>query len=365
METQDVAPRVPNHPRPGAPFAGHMLGDLIGWGGFASVYRLRDTPPAADTMRCIKIGYRPDPTGRHADRNARVADAPTAAGGYAAGGLVWTIGLGKFGSVSPEAIGAILAAEYRVLRARPTELLPTVESTGTDHDPPYYVMEYLAGPTLRALLANSAAAGRLGMLVPFFDQLVALLWSAQGGETPFIHGDLKPENNIVTPERWRIIDPAPRDGAGAVARVATRAYNPTIDYSAQSDLRALAIILFEVIAGWQPFMDLSPRWIYPVQPGGDPFSEAWACLETERCASAAKDPALAQLLAWMREPPLYGALAAFVGELRRRPRERSPLREPPPGIPQRVDAHDEAERRAQPSAPPDTLGTLLLSGASG
>jgi serine/threonine protein kinase len=224
--------------------------------------------------------------------------------------LVWWTGMGVLGSVSPESIGAILAAEYRVLREHPTELLPTVEAAGTDHGLPYYVMEYLAGPTLREVLAGSAAADRTDLVAPFA-RLAAALRSAHGGSTAFIHGDLKPENIIVTADRWRIIDPALRGDVGSVSRVATRAYNPTIDFSAQSDLRALAIILFEIVAGWQPFMNLSPRWIQSVWPG-DPFRAVWACLETAQCTRSAREPFFEQLLAWMREPPSYAALAAFV-----------------------------------------------------
>ncbi len=309
METRDAPKRAPYQPRPGAPFAGYTLGDLIGWGGFASAYRLPDASPESHSARCIKIGYGADATGRHADRQARIANVRTENWDNPAKVLVWITGLGNFRSVSPQSIGAILAAEYRVLREHPTELLPMVEAAGTDHDLPYYVMQSFAGPSLRAVLAGSHIGNRLNLLTSCA-QLIAALRSAHGG-TAFIHGDLKPENIIVTADGWRIIDPALRSDAGKVSRVATRAYNPTIDFSSESDLRALTIILFEIVAGWQPFMHLSDRWIYPVMPG-DPFGEAWACLRTEQCEHAARQPFFAQLLTWMREPPSYAALAAFV-----------------------------------------------------
>ena len=84
METQDITTRTPYQPRPGAPFAGYTLGELIGWGGCASVYRLPDMLPDAHSARCIKIGSGPDPTGQRADRAAKQ--------GYRAGARVYVAG---------------------------------------------------------------------------------------------------------------------------------------------------------------------------------------------------------------------------------------------------------------------------------
>jgi hypothetical protein len=125
--------------------------------------------------------------------------------------------------------------------------------------------------------------------------------------------------------------------------ITTRAYNPwcVADSREGRDVRSLAIILFEILAGWQPFATLPGvgRWL--AIRGESPELELRACLDTARCARSAADPFFQQLLAWMTpmfwavqesgtagvawmergehglrtEPPRHAAVAAF---LRRR-----------------------------------------------
>lgn len=88
------------------------------------------------------------------------------------------------------------------------------------------------------------------------DDLVRVLESlavaAESGRLDF-HGDLKPEHVFVDNARSivRLIDPAPRMTAGV--RAFTPEYNPYGLTGPISDVFAVAVILYEVIARVQPF----------------------------------------------------------------------------------------------------------------
>jgi serine/threonine protein kinase len=121
-----------------------------------------------------------------------------------------------------------------------SSLVKFIES-GVAEDQAYLCMDYLAGPTLRELLRCGKAS--IQTLIDVLEGLGRLY-----GSTSFqYHGDLKPENIIVTAAGAKMIDPGIFSGG---ALVTTQAYYPTLS---PVDLVACGAMLWEIVLDCQPF----------------------------------------------------------------------------------------------------------------
>jgi serine/threonine protein kinase len=140
---------------------------------------------------------------------------------------------------------------------------------GEDRTRPYIVMEYVEGKTLRARLRE---AGRLpiGQAVDFAGQLARAMASAHA--QGICHRDLKPENILVTPDGRAVITDFGIALMTGARRLTWRWLTSTIgtpDYmapeqiqgkrgDARTDVYALGIMLFEMLAGRVPWEGDNP-----------------------------------------------------------------------------------------------------------
>ncbi len=77
--------------------------------------------------------------------------------------------------------------------------LPTVRSDLVDGDRYYMISDYVAGNDLQVLLAAGDEAGLdLSTVLDLIDQLASTLDHLHGHAPPVVHGDVKPENVMVT-----------------------------------------------------------------------------------------------------------------------------------------------------------------------
>ena len=145
------------------------------------------------------------------------------------------------------------------------------------------VLEYLEGKTLRGAPQRARALpwARGGATSPRRSQRRSP--PRTGSEPPIVHRDLKPENVMVLRRRA-----AHREGDGlrhrqgprARARQATQSVG-TLQYmspeqidaraiDARSDLYALGLLLYEMLAGAPPFRSASPRELLNLQCTAEP-----------------------------------------------------------------------------------------------
>jgi len=150
----------------------------------------------------------------------------------------------------------------------------------TSHDPPYFVMEYVKGESLRALLSRK---GRLGLdtALEYAGQVLEALEHAH--DAGVIHRDLKPENILVAetggvklmdfglgfrPHReGSLLLSGDLGGAGESAEGTLEYMAPEMRAgeaaSPQNDLYSFGVILFEMLVGERPqagdrLADLNP-----------------------------------------------------------------------------------------------------------
>jgi serine/threonine protein kinase len=116
------------------------------------------------------------------------------------------------------------------------------------------VMEYIDGSTIREKI-RSLEGIKLGWFVEVartLERLQALGWDC--------HGDVKPENIMITAdERVVLLDPMPN-----VARsdevLATPWYNPFLRKDEKGDTQSLAIMIYELLCGALPFDEVPFRY---------------------------------------------------------------------------------------------------------
>jgi len=154
---------------------------------------------------------------------------------------------------------------------------------------PVLVLEYLEGKTLREVLSESGALP-WAQAVEIGSQVASALTAAHEHQPPIVHRDLKPENVMVLPEG--------SGGAAAeqatvkvmdfgIAKVLEHAQGKstqslgTLQYmspeqidarpvDARTDLYALGLLLYEMLAGEPPFRSASPRELLNLQCAAEP-----------------------------------------------------------------------------------------------
>jgi serine/threonine protein kinase len=112
---------------------------------------------------------------------------------------------------------------------------------------PVLVMERVQGVTLRERIRSleGVKIAWLGRIAETLEGLVARGWTC--------HGDLKPENVMITEdERVYLIDPVP-ESCRADRVVTTPCYNPFLRWDAKGDVQSLGIMLYELLACSLPF----------------------------------------------------------------------------------------------------------------
>lgn len=232
---------------PGDRLDGYTVHEPVASGGQAAIYRV-GTPYGDQALIKLARGSAPDPL----------------AGGTMDVGFAVALQF-QTGVVGPSWLtpNQILQAEIQVLSAGKDAALPRVISSGTLVDRKYAILEEVPGKTLRACLDDREPPS-----FEWFLELGATLSRLQkSGRLPY-HGDLKPENVIVTPEGGAVlIDPTsgipPEQG-----RVTTPGYYPLLT---PDDRPAFALMLIEAMTGVALIQDDPP---YPAQ-AVSPVFEAW------------------------------------------------------------------------------------------
>jgi serine/threonine-protein kinase len=130
-------------------------------------------------------------------------------------------------------------------------------------------LEYLEGETLRARM-NREGALAWDVVVAIAWQIAAALATAHGAEQPIIHRDLKPENvMLVDSGRVKVMDFGIAKIMQAMSGNTTHSVG-TLQYmspeqidarplSPRSDLYALGLVMWELLAGRPPVVADSPR----------------------------------------------------------------------------------------------------------
>lgn len=112
---------------------------------------------------------------------------------------------------------------------------------------PVLVMERVTGVTLRERIRSleGVKIAWLGRIAETLEALQARGWVC--------HGDLKPENVMVTEdERIVLLDPVP-ESCREDRVVTTPCYNPFLRWDARGDVQSLGILLYELLACSMPF----------------------------------------------------------------------------------------------------------------
>ena len=310
-------------------FAGYRLGECVGRGGFGMVHRAFPVVMGADggPPLCIKRGYPTWGGGRRMTRLVSTIGPPTSQGLYAdeqPASALWYGTVVGVASVSAAQVRTIIADEYVFLKEQPPGLFPRVFERGEAEEMAYYVMEYIAGLNLRFTLRGTSAADRAALLARF-TPLLENMRDRHAADSAFYHGDLKPDNIVVAGDRLWLIDPALRPisytgadgyltGSGPHTTI-TVAYNPLGVRGAQADTAALAITLFELLTGQQPFRAWDqPLWLDTGAIALDDHSSVQSFLDLRRFDPFRANPFLAQLLDWIAFPPPYAEMHAFLAD---------------------------------------------------
>nr|HEX4318662.1 serine/threonine-protein kinase [Kofleriaceae bacterium] len=202
-------------------------------------------------------------------------------GALGRGGMasVWEVedaGGKRFALKSPEArldpfTVARFQREMRALRTLRHDNLVAAIDTFVDGDYVFLVMERVVGTSLAAVIAEGALPAAHAVAIA--KQILAGIGHAHAHG--YVHRDLKPDNILLVGDRVKVIDfglckpmePSPEDDLGPMTTRGTVFGSPPYmspeqalgkQLDGRSDLYAIGIILYEMLAGVPPFDDPAP-----------------------------------------------------------------------------------------------------------
>jgi len=171
----------------------------------------------------------------------------------------------------PQSLRSLLR-EARLAAALNHPSICSVHEVGRLGDEPFIVMEHVKGLSLATVLQRMGALP-IGTAIPYQMQMVDAI--AHAHEQQIVHGDLKTSNVMIEPAgRVKILDfglaierSLPRSDEALIettAVVPSSSRAGTVPYMApellrgreadvHSDIWAMAVVLFEMLAGFRPF----------------------------------------------------------------------------------------------------------------
>jgi len=148
---------------------------------------------------------------------------------------------------------AILAEGERLQKIRATNFV-RLREVHHHEGRPVLVLDYVQGKTLREKIRACE-----GIRVNWFLTIVRVLETLRTRADLPYHGDLKPENVLVTPNgKVVLLDPGYRGGQRDFVAT-TPAYNPLVLRSSKADVMGIGIMLYEILTGALPFDEVP--WI--------------------------------------------------------------------------------------------------------
>ena len=261
--------------------------DRIGTGGIGEVYRARDTRIG----RTVAIKVLAPDIARDTERRAR------------------------------------FLADARLTAALSHPNIATLYEVGEDQDVVYLVLEFVPGDTLKGIIAGRPLNPRraIDCAIQIADAL------AEAHAATIIHGDLKPDNIIITPKgNAKILDfglakwtkgGAARQRAGQAAGKPTTGLT-TVPYMSPeqtlggpidgaTDVFSLGVILFEMLTGRLPFGTM----ISAARPSGPAQVESRAPSAMNAAVPKEIDQIVTKALARHLDYR-YGSAATLAAELR-------------------------------------------------
>jgi serine/threonine protein kinase len=235
--------------RSGDVLGSYRRGHLLGEGSFSWVYEA--TQLEGGLTRAVKVPKRADELG--------AGTAPT--GVALTGVFAWATGALR--EVKPDT-SELLRVQFDMLSEIGSPDLIGVEELAVEAGSAWYAMELVEGQTLRQLLGTARDASKTARKrrARVAAELAACLRRLEQNPSFRYHGDLKPDNVIVSGERVVLIDPGYygplRDADGHVSDciVTTPTYYPWLD--PREDLLAFGLVLWELLLGYQPLSRIQP-----------------------------------------------------------------------------------------------------------
>ncbi|MGF1583008.1 MAG: serine/threonine-protein kinase [Gemmataceae bacterium] len=147
-----------------------------------------------------------------------------------------------------------------------------------DLECPYLVQEYINGPNLAQLIAQTGGL-RQERALEIIKQTTQALWAAW--EVGIVHRDIKPQNILLTkegrvkvvdfglagvcestnPRQWKPDDDLLQGGVGTVLYMAPEQFSTSNKPDFRSDIYSLGVTLFQAITGMVPFHGATPTEI--------------------------------------------------------------------------------------------------------